>query len=71
MLRDVEKRYPKNEAAQLEYIADAFLGFYKAASIGFPADVRKKPHHQVIKKPCGGLMVFTRKSEDIVCNFIF
>lgn len=50
VLQDVEKRYPNNEAAQLEYIADAFLGFYKEASIGFPSDVRKKPHHQVLDK---------------------
>ncbi|GMH39972.1 hypothetical protein BSKO_07876 [Bryopsis sp. KO-2023] len=42
ILKEVEQRYPQNEAAQIEYVADKLLGAFRDASVGFPADLRNK-----------------------------
>lgn len=42
ILKEVEQRYPQNEVAQIEYIADELLKSFKDASIAFPSDLRNK-----------------------------
>lgn len=48
ILKDVAVRYPDNEVAQLQYVADKFLPAFKDKTIPFPAEIYIKPVEETV-----------------------